>query len=358
MVLTFVVGILGNGGAERVISILTKELINKGYEVNIISIYGDRTDYTIDKSIKTDFINCTQNNRFLRYIERIVKLRNKLNKTAPDVIISFLADVNIFTLISTIFIKVKIIVSERNDPNSDPENKLVRLLRNAVYLMADGFVFQTQDAQNYFTGYIRNKGRVIPNPVLSNLPIEPNSKKKNEIVSVCRLAKQKNIIMAIDAFSQFVTLFPNYIFTIYGDGPQREELENYISLLGLKEKINLPGFNSDVHEKIKYSKMLIISSNYEGISNVMLEALAMGLAVISTDCPIGGARLVIRNNENGILVNVNATQELTTAMISLASSSLLYEKITANAPNIKYQFNPEIICEQWINYIERLTKYE
>lgn len=352
--ITFVIGIMGNGGAERVISILSEELIKRGKNINIITIYGSRIDYEINKKIKVFDIECKNSKKILRYFERIIKLRKIIKDIDSDIIISFLADVNIFTLIATMFSNHKIIVSERNDPNSDPNNNFIRKLRNRMYLFSDGYVFQTDDARSYFSKKIKESGIVISNPVKSDLPNKFNGKRKKEIVSVCRLSQQKNIKMSIDAFDIFSKRFQDYKYIIYGDGPLRAELLKYIEELGLSKKINLAGFEKNIHEKIHDSKMLIISSDYEGISNTMLESMAIGLPVISTDCPIGGAKMAIENNQNGILVPVGNVKALADAMIRLNSDDRQLEKISNNSLKVKEKFSTDSICKKWIEYIEEV----
>lgn len=352
--ITFIIGIMGNGGAERVISILSKELVGSGNNVNIVTIYGSRTDYEIDARVNVYNIESKNKCKIIRGIERLYKLRNIFKKSESNILISFLADVNIYSLLAALFLDIKVIVSERNDPNSDPKNKYLRKLRDKIYLLSNGFVFQTIDARNYFNVSIKNRGTVIPNPIKLDLPNRFLGIRRKKIVSVCRLNEQKNIKMAINSFEKFSEIFPEYKYIIYGDGPLREELMNYIEKLGLSKKIYLPGFEKGIHEKIYDCKMLIISSNYEGISNAMLEALAIGLPVISTECPIGGAKMAIQNNENGILVPTGSTQELTNAMIKIVSDDDFSEKLSVNAVKIKAKFSPNIICEKWVKYINEI----
>jgi glycosyltransferase involved in cell wall biosynthesis len=353
--ITFIIGIMGNGGAERVISVLSNNFIDHDYKVNIITIYGNRTDYNIDKRIDVFNIECKDNRKICRYIERIKKIRKLIKEINPDIIISFLADVNIFVLIATLFLKNKIIISERNDPNSDPKSKLVRILRDKLYFISDGYVFQTDDARDYFSYKIKNKGAVIPNPIENDLPhYNYIGTRKEEVVSVCRLCEQKNIKMAIDAFYIFSKTCPTYTYTIYGDGPLKSELQNYIKTIGLSHKVKLAGFEKNIHEKIISSKMLIISSKYEGISNIMLESMAIGLPVISTDCPIGGARKVIQNYQNGVLIPVENTKQLAIEMVKLATDDSLYHTISANAIQVKNDYSANTISEKWIKYINKI----
>ncbi|RAS82337.1 hypothetical protein A3864_01940 [Priestia endophytica] len=347
---------MGNGGAERVISVLSNELINRGIEVNILTIYGDRVDYPLNPGINHYAIECKSTLRFLRPIERIYKIRKYLKKIKTDTVVSFLADVNIHTLLATILMNLKVVVSERNDPYNDPSSKLIRNIRDRVYYLSDGFVFQTPDAKAYFPEKIQRKGTIIANPIKDNLPTRWKGERKKEIVCVSRLSPQKNIKMLIDSYYKFEKEYPNYLLKIYGEGPLRTELENYVEELSLTRKVIFCGFKKDIHAEIKESSLFVLSSNYEGISNSMLEALAMGLPVISTNCPIGGSRMFINSYDNGILVPVGDSSALYEAMKNVIKDPELANKLSENATDINNELNPRKVCEKWFSYLESIKR--
>ena len=115
---------------------------------------------------------------------------------------------------------------------------------------------------------------------------------------------------------------------------------------------------SDVHDYIKDYAMFVSSSDYEGMSNALIEAMAMGVPVISTDHPIGGARMLIQNNVNGVLVPVNDTEEMISKIEMLISNEDYLEKISNEALKIKEELEIGKITNDWLNFIDECLKNE
>ena len=219
--------------------------------------------------------------------------------------------------------------------------------------MASKFVFQTEDAMNCFPENIRKKSYVISNPINENLPEPYTGERDKEVIAIGRLVSQKNFPMAINAFEKFYNKNPEYKFTIYGDGPLRESLEKTIKEKELENVINLPGFSKNIIEDIKKAGIYISSSDFEGISNAMLEAMAMGIPTVCTDCPIGGAKMTIKNNENGVLVPVGDEDALYRAMDKVANDSTFAKEISENAIKIREELSIDKILDKWIDVMER-----
>lgn len=352
--ITFVIGTMGNGGAERVISILANHFSRKDYIISVITIYGNKQDYKLNKNINYYPIICNKKNKIKRIIERMLKIRSVLREIDSEVIISFLADVNIYVLLANLFLKGKVIVSERNDPTRDPKNKYIRKLRDLVYNLSDGFVFQTYDAKSYFRNKFQEKSIIISNPLKGNLPLRYEGARDNRIVTACRLNTQKNLYMLINAFKKFQDIYEEYILEIYGEGPLKNELIKYIESIGLGNKVILKGFSSQIHEDILSASIFVISSDYEGISNAMIEALAIGLPVISTDSPVGGARMFIDSYKNGILVPVKDTEALYAAMVEIVDDKNLQEQLSHSATFIREKLDESTIVSEWENYITKV----
>ncbi|MGP4060977.1 glycosyltransferase [Halobacillus sp. H74] len=350
----FVIGVLSNGGAERVVSILAKQLCDMGYEVNIITIYGNKNDYLLDDRVNIHSLDHSSKNKIIRIFEIIYKTRKIIKKINPNIIISFVAIINIYTILSNLLLKNRLIVSERNDPYQNPENKYLRIIRDILYKFADGFVFQTKDAKNYFVQPIQHLGTIIPNPINTSLPYWNESKKSHTIITACRLSKQKNLPMLIEAFEEIKKKYPNYKLKIFGVGELREDLLRIIGQKGLENDVFLPGFSKNIHVEMVNSSLFVIPSNYEGISNSMLEALAIGVPVISTDSPIGGAKMFIRDGENGMLIKVGDTWGLVSAMDKIISDKKYALDLSYESRKIRNEISQEVVAKMWIGYIHKV----
>lgn len=252
---------------------------------------------------------------------------------------------NIITLLGCIGTKTKVIISERNDPSQ--YKVIYKILTRLFYGLTDKMVFQSERVRLMYPKRIRSKGRIIMNPVsISTYADIP----KHKFVSVGRLEPQKNQRMLINAFSEFVKTHPDYTLYIYGEGSLRQELEIQIQNNGLESKVFLPGNMSDIHEHIKDAKGFILSSNYEGLSNALLEAMMMGIPCVSTNC--AGSDEVITNYQNGILVQIDNVQEMKSAMLTLAEDDALCERMSISAKAKMEDFKVEKILQQWTDVIE------
>ena len=252
------------------------------------------------------------------------------------------------TILATLGLKNKVIVSERNDPAVYGKKKIKKILRNILYKHADVLVCQTPDAKEYFPKKIQDKTVVIPNPIMKNLPEKYTGERRKIIVNFCRVEAQKNLKLLIDSFIELHKEFPEYILNIFGDGAEKENIKKYIEEQNMNEHIKLYDFIQNIHEEIVDNTMFVSSSDYEGISNSMLEAMAIGLPVVVTDCPCGGARMFVKNNENGILVNVRDKKALYEGMKKIITDKEFAEKISNEATKIKEELNSDKITKMWI----------
>ena len=297
-----------------------------------------------------------ENNYMSRYrnYNRRKKLLQYIEDKKPDIIISLLPEPTFRLMSLRNKIKIPIIISVRNDPKVEYSSKLYYILMRILYREADGFIFQTNDAKSYFSKDIQEKGIIIPNPInenFLNIDNEPRIKKENTIINVGRLAEQKNQKMLINAFKKLDEKYKDYRLKIFGEGNLRETLNNQINELGLNNRVLLEGETNHIKEELKKAKLFVLTSNYEGMPNALMEAMAVGLPVISTDCPCGGPKYLIQNNENGILIKTEDENELVDKMTTLLEQEDLAKKLGENAKNIVTKLNPKKIYSDWEKFI-------
>lgn len=349
----FVSNFFGDGGAARVISVLAEELVNRGYAVTVCSYpRKDREEYRRAANVKYVRFEMKHRKGVLYKIERIAKLRKEIRKHKDATVISFEYFMNMQTVVAMAGLGNRLIISERNDPAAVGGKTPTRQLRNFLYGFADCLVCQTRDALEYFPKNIQRKSTVIMNPIKENLPDPWQGERKKQVVNFCRLEKQKNLPLLIDAFEAFYQTHPDYTLVIYGNGKERDSLTEYIRTKKLEKVITLHPAVQDVHDRVKDAEMFVSSSDYEGLSNSMIEAMAIGLPAICTDCPCGGARMVIQNNENGILIPTNNKEKLLNAMCAVAENPDFASKMANCAQSIKEKLSSEEIGREWISVID------
>lgn len=350
---------MGAGGAERVISLLSNEMNRRNIKVEIIGV-GDYKNlgsyYKLDERVFYTGL-CENKNKKINVFKRIHLLRRMIKKSKPDVIISFLPNANIYTMLSTVGLDIPFIVSERNDPYIDPKNKLTRFLKEISFYMADSCVFQTKDAQDYYSTCFYKSGIVIKNPIdiknLSKYSIP--QKRKNIIVAVGRLEKQKNYICLLDAFKRFNEVKQNkYLLHIYGTGSLYKHLLKYCETIGISNNVVFKGNDSEWLRKESNSRMYVLSSDYEGMPNSLMEAMTMGIPSISSDCPIGASRELIQDGVNGLLFPVNDSITLSEKMLMVNKDLEL--QFYSNNRAILGEYSLENITNQWISLIYSLEK--
>lgn len=364
--IAFCINSMEKGGAERVVSILANHFSTNN-EVYIITITNKEILYDLNSNI--NIISLTNNksikngNKLLKKILMIPKIfkrtkeLKKVNKKYNfDIIISFLPEASFITMLSKP--KSKVIISDRNDPKIEYSSKIYNIIMRSLYPKADAYVFQTEDAKKYFEDIIdfsSKKYEVILNPVDERFICNPyKGIREKKIVSVGRLSEQKNFDLLIDAFNIANKEIEDYRLHIYGEGLKRDELQEKITRLGLENKVKLLGVVDDVKSKIYTSSLFVMSSNYEGMPNALIEAMALGVPVISTNCPCGGPKTLIKNNENGILVDVKNKEQLACNIVKVLKDKELREKIGNNASKITELVNPKIINMRWEELIEHI----
>lgn len=334
----------GNGGAERVAAEISNQFAEHGYDVTFYAIHLDKRDYYLNDKITYVFCNVHVKNKVLKQIERAIKLKRYIKKNHIDTMISFVCVEGIFLLGNK---RVKKIYSLRNDPTKILNSGIFKKLRDIIYRNADRIVFQTPDARDYFDKQIRDKGVIIPNPIREKLPEWDKENHSNDIIAACRITEQKNLKMMIDAFTEFNKRNNQYRLVIYGQGNLKTNYENYVNELHMSDKIIFPGFCNNIQVKMTQAAMYVSSSDYEGISNSMLEALAIGTPTVCTDCPVGGARMFIKSGENGFLVPVGDAMAMAQKMECLAADEQMQIRFSEKSKQIRDDISTQKIYQMW-----------
>lgn len=345
--ISFVIGGMTRGGAERVISILSNYYATEGWKVDIVMMLDNEVNYELNPNINLIDMTLDKDSRVKSAPKWVSLFRKYVKEKNPDVIVSFVARINIVVLLATLGMKVPVIVSERNDPAADGRSRVIDIATKILYRKSKTIVFQTERAKNYFTGKIKSLGVIIPNPVAITCTAR---KSKNKIVSVGRLAPQKNQKLLIDSFNDVLKKHPEYSLYIYGDGSLKQQLETQIIELGLEKKVFLPGNKPNVHKEIADAKIFVLSSDYEGLSNALLEAMMMGFPCVSTEC--AGADEYIINGENGMLVPLQDKDAMINAINYIIENQDIAFEMGEKAKRSVSKCSVEFIMKEWNKIIE------
>lgn len=354
--IAFITGSLTDGGAEKVISLLASGCADIGADVTLVVVRNKKIVYPVSQ--KVNIIQFMDSGR-IATLSRIRKLHDLLKTVDVDAVIPFLPIISIYTIIANIGVGKKIIMSERADPRSNLctvgwKDKIANFLMRKCELfgLADWMVFQTLDAQSCYNKKIQARSTIIPNPLdTDKLPTRYEGEREKRIVAAGRFSEEKNFPLLIDAFAQFYKVHPEYTLTIYGEGNLRNVYIKQIKKLGLEECVSLPGFVPNLPEQMNRAAMYVSASNHEGISNVMLEALGMGIPTIVTDCPVGGAQMFVHTDANGILIPMEDRTALINAMIKIAENHIYANQLSLEAVNIRKDLDMAKISRRWLNLV-------
>ena len=352
----FYIGSLAKAGAQRVIINLTESLISKGHQVTIVTTGTVENEYELPKGAER-IISDIQGeeiteSRITNLKNRFCKLRNIWKAEKPDVIVSFIGKNNFMAVLTAWGLKIPVVVSVRGEPMEEYYNGLLRFLARYLFRKADGIILQTEDSKEFFPAKTIKKAEVLPNPLNPEF-IQGiyEGEKEKKLVMVGRIDRNKNQKLVIDAFSAIAKNYPEYVLEIWGDGEDYKSLKTYVSSLGLEKQIFMPGATGKVKDKIEKASLYILSSNTEGMPNSLMEAMALGICCISTDCPCGGPKMLIQDGVNGFLTPVGDVEAMTKAIDKVLKNPQLAEKLGKSALAIRTILSPDLVNEQWESYL-------
>ncbi len=352
--LLFYINSIHEGGAQRVMLQLAGRFAAAGWRVLLVTSFVDRWEYPIPPGVERLSLEGEQlvQSALRRNLSRIRALRRLCVQYRPAALISFMGEPNFRAVLAARGLPLKTVISVRNDPEREYAGRLFRFVGRHILPLADGCVFQTEQARAWFPEALREKSAVIMNQVSEAFFSQPPTAQRHEIAAVGRLSAQKDHALLIRAFSRLPDTGDRLV--IYGEGELRPELEALIERLGLSGRVLLPGQCDDVPRALSGAKLFVLSSDYEGMPNALLEAMALGLPCIATDCPCGGPASVIRSGENGLLVPVGKEEALSEAMAALLSDGEARRRLAQNAKQTAEAFRPEAVFRQWEAYVNTI----
>lgn len=357
----FIVHSLSGGGAERVISVISNHLVENGYDVALLMTHSDECAYSINPAIKKIV---RENVKPKDMLNVLLFIRKWYKRDKDAIFVSFIRSWNLISMIAALGTRAKLVISERNNPafkfniKSFDSWEMLAIKLLSKMRQVKHVIFQTKGAMDCYPKSIHKKSSIIYNPLKSDLPLPFTGERSKRVVAVGRLTSQKNYPMLIRAFKKFSKTHSDYTLEIYGQGSPidnyKEQLEEFISKLGVADKVKLCGFSKNIHNDILDAEIFAMASVYEGLSNALLEAMAIGVPVISTDHPPGGAREFINSYENGILTTNSKAKEMYEALCYMADNKEKAQEMAQNALTIREKLSTDKICTQWENVFNAL----
>jgi GalNAc-alpha-(1->4)-GalNAc-alpha-(1->3)-diNAcBac-PP-undecaprenol alpha-1,4-N-acetyl-D-galactosaminyltransferase len=365
MKVTLVIYAMGLGGAQRVMSIVANYWATHGWDVTLITLTdSSKTSfYYLEPQIKLKQLGIIGDSpNLLTSVrtcwQRMQTLRAAIIDSKPDAIVSFLNTVNVLTLIACWNLNIPVIVSEHIYPGFTDVNKIWQLLMKLTYRHADVVTLLTENALPFYPRTRGYQSIVMPNPVVAPIAevVTEQLLPHPTLIAIGRLHPQKGFDLAIKAFDQLRDKYPDWHLTILGEGPSRVELEALRSQLNLNDRVHLPGQVKNVNAYIRQADIFVMSSRFEGFPMALCEAMACGIAVLSTDC-LSGPREIVQDGVDGVLVEVGNLDALVTGLDSLMSNPAKRQQLAQAAPEVLERFGIERVMGNWDNAIEQAVNH-
>ena len=350
---------LEQGGAERVVSNLANQFAKEGDDIIVATEWQGENEFQLDNKVRRIHVGLKEQdegkNRILKVWIRIKYLRKCIRDEKPDIVIAFAHKANYRALTATIGMKVPVVISVRTDPIGHYDSISDKIQIPLLFPRAAGCVFQTQGQREFFPKYLQKKSRIILNPVNDkylNVP-KPEAREKT-VAQPGRLVDFKNQPMLLKAFVKVHEKHPDYDLKIYGpdsfDGT-KEILEGIIKEHHAESFIHLMGGSDELEKQLPKASVYAFSSDWEGLPNALLEAMALGMPIVATDCPCGGPKTVIQDGVNGLLVPIKDEEAMAEGIDRLIEDRELAERLGQNARKISEKINGVSIIAQWRRYI-------
>ena len=362
--IAFHLNCLEQGGAERVVTNLANQFAREGYEVIIATEWYGENEFQIDPKVRRVHVGLRegdeQKHHLVQFLLRVKYLKEFLKKEKPDILIPFARKALYRGLMAAYFMKLPVLISIRTDPAGHYEERSDKIQIPILFPRADGCVFQTTGARDFFAPRLQKNSRIILNPIHDKYIGVPEPEKRNKtVVQSGRLVDFKNQPMLLRAFANVHAKHPDYDLKIYGgdsfDGT-KEILEGLIEELHAQEYIHLMGASDSLEKDLVDAVLYAFTSDWEGLPNALMEAMALGLPIVATDCPCGGPRTIMTNEVDGLLIPIKDQQALEDGINRLIEDRELAERLGRQARKIALRANGQVVFEQWRDYIEELCK--
>lgn len=351
----FIIKQLSLTGAPKMLTFVANAMAKEGHDVTMVLYAGTEIMQPLHKNIKVwnQNIQCTGVTKHFKMISRLKKV---IAEIAPDVIVSFLCFPNLYATIIGRMLRIPVIISERGNPYT--LKGLKNHIMYSLFNLANGAVFQTEGARAFFNKRLQKRSCVIPNPVVRKNNIKFDiSTDNHEIIFVARFENvQKRQDLMVVAFEKVLAIYPDAILKFYGTGEDLKMIQSLVKNKGLENNVCFLGYSDNPEEEMVKSEVFVLTSDYEGIPNTLIEAMSVGMPVVSTDCDPGGAKMLIEDGVNGILVPKNDAQCVADAIIRIFKDKELREKLSYEAYKITDKYPEEKIARQWLEYIKNMAK--
>lgn len=353
--LSLLIPSLSQGGAEHSLARLANHWADVGHHVSLCTLDSvDHDSYTLHSQIERRSLGGLQTSRSLwqgltRNLNRLRRVRRALDETRPDCVVSFLETTNVLALLASRGRAWPVLIAERTNPVLHPVSSVWRFLRQRTYARAAGLIVQTESAAESLRPIFPQPITVIPNGVPRHAAVQAEQvgdPRPPVVLAAGRLSPEKGFDKLIRAFAMASEGLSEWRLRILGEGAERKTLNQTSESLRVADRLEMPGFMPDMESELAGASVFVLSSEYEGFPNVLLEAMAAGCGVVASDCRFG-PREIVRHEIDGLLVADNDPTRLSPALRRLMEDVQLRTSLGRRAIEVCDRFSLEQMFERW-----------
>jgi glycosyltransferase involved in cell wall biosynthesis len=335
-------------GAERMTAVVANALAERGFAVSVLSLWDRSSCFSLHPSIQHAVL-FDQRPSFKRaYAATVFGIRRHVKRLRIDVLIQVDTMLALFALPATLGLGVRHVAWEHCHFDEDLGRRARRLARRLDARYCEHIVALTERDRNRWIEAARPRGSVacIPNPLPFAMPDQPAPRTTKKVLAVGRLVQAKGFDVLLRAWAVVAQRAPDWKLMIVGEGEERPALEALRSQLALDDSVELPGIYLDVTKAYEQASIFCLSSRYEGFGLVLIEAMAYGLPIVSTDCETG-PRELLGDGQAAVVVPVDAAAALAVALLRVITQPKIAGQLGAAGSKKANAYSLGRIAHQW-----------
>jgi glycosyltransferase involved in cell wall biosynthesis len=340
--------VTARAGSERAQASLANALSTRRETISIWSMYGagKSPGFPLASGVKVSYGLKAPLPYFLDYPWLACVFAVHVIRQRPDWIVCTGANRLIVALLAAFVLDVKVVIWEHFPVASSVTRPRGRLARMIASVVASQVVTLTKSDKDLYATLYALSGRVTHIPNIVQSPGVTGRVRRNEILAMGRLSREKGFDLLLEAWSLAMPRLPDWSLRIVGDGQMRDELVRQAGRLGIEDSVTFAPFSDDPFSLYSECGIFVLSSRFEGLPFVLIEAMTCGAACISFDCP-NGPREVIRNGVNGLLVSAEEVNALASAIVKLGENPMLRQRLGDAATKVSKPFSEPRVVARW-----------
>jgi glycosyltransferase involved in cell wall biosynthesis len=340
--------VTARAGSERAQASLANALSARGEFISIWSMYGagKPLGFPLANRIKVSCGLKAPLPYFLDYPWLACSFVIHVIRRRPAWIVCTGANRLIVALLAALVPGVKIVIWEHFPVTNSVTKPRGRFTRKIASVVASRIVTLTKSDKDLYATLYALSERVTHIPNIVQSPSVPRRSRRKEILAMGRLSHEKGFDLLLDAWSLAAPLLPDWSLRIVGDGKMRDELVRRAASLGIEDRVTFAPFSDDPFSLYSECGIFVLSSRFEGLPFVLIEAMTCGTPCISFDCP-NGPREVIQNGVNGLLVSAEQVNALASAIVRLGANPLMRKRLGEAAQSVSKPFSEPRVVTRW-----------